>query len=70
MTKLKVKEIVLEEPIEGTEPWPEPEKPEVPEVVVEADSDDETGTEDDAPTTVEWDLSKKDEDDEDQAKLF
>lgn len=62
MTKLKVKEIVLDHAVEGDEPWPEPEKPEVE--VVEEVKDDESAT------TVEWDMSKKDEDDEDQAKLF
>lgn len=65
ITKLKVKEIVLDHPIEGAEdePWPEPEKP---PVVTEA-MDEESAT------TVEWDMTKKEgeeEDDENQAKLF
>ncbi len=59
MTKLKVKEIVIHIPEGGEEPWPEPEKSE--NNVVE-------GKEDEAPTTVEWDLKK--EDDDDQPKLF
>lgn len=61
MTKLKVKEIVLDHPIEGDEPWPEPEKP---EITSEEDEDqDEEGT-----TTMEWDLKKDDNDD--QPTLF
>jgi topoisomerase IV subunit A len=58
ITKLKVKEIVLEGPIEGTEPWPEEIVPEQP--VSSSEEDD-----DEAPT-IEWDLS----DDEDQPTLF
>ncbi len=64
LTKLKVKEIVLTHPIEGSEPWPEDsiEEIEVEEVEdFEADDTDET--------TVEWDLTKNDED-EDQMTLF
>lgn len=70
MTKLKVKEIVLDHEIDGGEPWPEPEKPEEPVVDADADADAVEGTNDDAPTTMEWDLSKKEDDDKDQAKLF
>ena len=62
MTKLKVKEIILEHSIEGDEPWPEVEKPAGNSDDVESDDDDEV-------TTVEWDI-KKDEDDNDQPKLF
>lgn len=64
MTKLKVKEIVLTHPIdEGKEPWPEDK---VEEVLLE----NEELEEGDAPT-MEWDLSKKDDDeDKDQMKLF
>ncbi len=62
VTKLKVKEIVLDHQIEGDEPWPEPEKPEVKEP--------EDGADDEAPTTVEWDVSGKEDEDPDQAKLF
>ena len=64
MTKLKVKEIILDHAIEGDEPWPEPEKPEVEESsVIE-------GQEDEASTTVEWDVSKDKDEDSDQPKLF
>ena len=64
ITKLKVKEILLDHSIEGDEPWPEPEKPEPTTEQVE-------GTEDEQSTTVEWDLTKnEEEDDENQAKLF
>lgn len=66
ITKLKVKEIVLDHPIEGDEPWPDDEK--------EVNSSNEASTEgddDETPTTIEWDLSKKkDDDDESQPKLF
>jgi len=69
MTKLKVKEIVLTHPIdESPEQWPD-QKPTEPteEGEVEILEDDEAG-----PTpTMEWDLSKKeDEDNQDQIKLF
>jgi topoisomerase-4 subunit A len=64
LTKLKVKEIVLTHPIEGSEPWPEDS---VEEIEVEELDDDSTEESDD--TTVEWDLTKKD-DDEDQMTLF
>lgn len=66
ITKLKVKEIILDHPIEGDEPWPDDEK--------EVNSSNEASTEgddDETPTTIEWDLSKKkDDDDESQPKLF
>jgi topoisomerase-4 subunit A len=64
LTKLKVKEIVLTHPIEGSEPWPEDS---VEEIEVEELDDDSTEESDD--TTVEWDLTKNDED-EDQMTLF
>jgi topoisomerase-4 subunit A len=64
LTKLKVKEIVLTHPIEGSEPWPEDS---VEEIEVEELDDDSIEEGDD--TTVEWDLTKKD-DDEDQMTLF
>ncbi len=76
LTKLKVKEIVLTHSIEGAEPWPD-EIQEEEEIEVEAvDVDAAEGTEgsddsdDGVPdgTTVEWDLTKKD--DEDQMTLF
>ncbi len=68
MTKLKVKEIVLTHPIdEGKEPWPQDE-------VVVSDAEDtdviESDEEGDSPT-MEWDLTKKEDDeDSDQMKLF
>jgi topoisomerase-4 subunit A len=66
ITKLKVKEIVLDHPIKGDEPWPDDEN--------EVNSSNEASTEgddDETPTTIEWDLSKKkDDDDESQPKLF
>ncbi len=64
VTKLKVKEIVLEHPIDGGEPWPEDVKPESDNDDSKEDSSEETGN------TIEWDLSKKDKDDDDQPKLF
>ena len=69
MTKLKVKEIVLTHPVdESPEPWPD-EKPKesINEEEVEILEEDEEG-----PTpSMEWDLTKKEEEDnEDQIKLF
>ncbi len=62
VTKLKVKEIVLTHPIEGTEPWPEDVK------VEELDSEDDDNDEsDDDENTMEWDLSGGDDD---QPTLF
>lgn len=62
MTKLKVKEIVLTHPIdESPEPWPQEE---APEAELELDSEE-------AETpTMEWDLSKKEDDNPDQIPLF
>jgi topoisomerase-4 subunit A len=62
VTKLKIKEIVLTHPIEGTEPWPEDVKIEE----VESD-DDENDESDDDENTMEWDLSSGDDD---QPTLF
>ena len=59
MTKLKVKEIVVNVPEEGEEPWPQPEK-EAEKIAVEEDS---------PAQTAEWDIAKN-EGEEDQAKLF
>jgi topoisomerase-4 subunit A len=69
MTKLKVKEIVLTHPIdESPEPWPDVKvlAEETAELNI-LEEEDEAG-----PTpTMEWDLSKKEEEDnEDQIKLF
>jgi topoisomerase-4 subunit A len=70
ITKLKVKEIVLDHDVEGDIPWPEPEKPEPPAPEEVEDTDKPAEGSEDAPTTMEWDLSKKEEDDKDQKKLF
>jgi topoisomerase-4 subunit A len=67
MTKLKVKEIVLTHAIdEGKEPWPQDEVVEIESEDNEIISSDEDG---DTPT-MEWDLTKKEDEDEDQMKLF
>jgi topoisomerase IV subunit A len=71
LTKLKVKEIVLTHPIdESPEPWPDQKVSTVAgdgEDVEILEDDDEAG-----PTpSMEWDLTKKEEEDnEDQIKLF
>jgi len=69
LTKLKVKEIVLTHPIEGSEPWPE----EMPLDLSDDDSADDAvdGVEDgvDTGTTIEWDMSK-DDDEPEQPTLF
>ena len=62
ITKLKVKEIVLDHPIEGDEPWPEQE-----EVTTEEQDNEDNNV--DGPTEVEWDMTKKDEGN-DQPTLF
>jgi topoisomerase-4 subunit A len=67
MTKLKVKEIVLTHPIdEGKEPWPQDEV-----VVSESEETDliDSDEEGDSPT-MEWDLTKKEDDNPDQMTLF
>ena len=63
LTKLKVKEIVLTHPIEGIEPWPE----DVVETI-DVELEEEESAEDSDDTTVEWDLTKNDDDD--QMTLF
>jgi topoisomerase-4 subunit A len=69
LTKLKVKEIVLTHSIEGEEPWPEEENPHGDEP--EFDGPDDAGDDEVSDgTTIEWDLTKKDEDDEGQLPLF
>jgi topoisomerase-4 subunit A len=73
LTKLKVKEIVLTHAIEGTEPWPD-EIQEAEELDADVEAIDGVDGADDSDegvpdgTTVEWDLTKKD--DEDQMTLF
>jgi len=62
MTKMKVKEIVLTHPIdESPEPWPQEEELEIED----AQAEDET-----EPASMEWDLSKKEDDNPDQIPLF
>jgi topoisomerase-4 subunit A len=71
MTKLKVKEIVLTHPIdESPEPWPELKVN--TEVGEDADTEILEEDDDEGPTpSMEWDLTKKEEEDnEDQIKLF
>ncbi len=67
LTKLKVKEIVLTHPIEGDEPWPEDETLELAGELADMEEDE------DGATTIEWDLTKGDDDSEeasDQPTLF
>lgn len=67
LTKLKVKEIVLTHPIEGDEPWPEDENLELAGGLADMEEDE------DGATTIEWDLTKGDDDSEeasDQPTLF
>ena len=69
MTKLKVKEIILTHPIdESPEPWPDQKPTEsTNDEEVEIIEDDEAGP----IPSMEWDLTKKEEEDnEDQIKLF
>jgi topoisomerase-4 subunit A len=69
MTKLKVKEIILTHPIdESPEPWPDQKPAESNnEEELEIPEEDEAGP----IPSMEWDLSKKEEEDnEDQIKLF
>ena len=62
MTKLKVKEIILNHAIdESPEPWPQEAEPEHQDVQVEE------GVE---AATMEWDLSKNEDDNPDQIPLF
>jgi topoisomerase-4 subunit A len=68
ITKNKVKEIVLDHAIEGDEPWPEPEKEE-PAATEEA-PEEVVGEDDEKPQKMEWDVSKKEEEDPNQEKLF
>lgn len=67
LTKLKVKEIVLTHPIEGDEPWPEDENLELAGELADMEEDE------DGATTIEWDLTKGDDDTDevsDQPTLF
>lgn len=64
LTKLKVKEILLTHPIEGTEPWPE-EHPQNPEP-----GGDEEIIDEQSDNTIEWDLTSEEEEDTEQGSLF
>jgi topoisomerase-4 subunit A len=70
LTKLKVKEVVLTHSIEGEEPWPEDDIQPDTEVDDDDDPDDSGDDGSSDGTTVEWDLTKKDEDNEGQLPLF
>lgn len=74
LTKLKVKEILLAHAIEGDEPWPVLEKlaevPETEDVNDDSDTVDASGDSEEGSNTVEWDIKKDEDDDEDQTKLF
>ena len=62
MTKMKVKEIVLTHPLdECPEPWPQQEEPELV---------DQSAEEEPEPASMEWDLSKKEDENPDQIPLF
>jgi topoisomerase-4 subunit A len=62
MTKMKVKEIVLTHPIdESPEPWPQQEEPEPV---------DQSAEEEAELASMEWDLSKKEDENPDQSPLF
>jgi len=67
LTKLKTKEIQLVGPIEGEEPWPI-EEPK------DQNGKEEVSADDEAPFEVEWDMTKDDQEEDDeesgQAKLF
>lgn len=67
LTKLKTKEIQLVGPVEGEEPWPI-EEPK------DQNGKEEISADDEAPFEVEWDMTKDDQEEDDeesgQAKLF
>jgi topoisomerase-4 subunit A len=63
ITKLKVKEIVLTHPIEGDQPWPEEATKNTADGEENNDGDSESDD-----RTIEWDIDKKDDDD--NLKLF
>lgn len=69
LTKLKVKEIVVVPQDENEDQWPE-ELNQVEIGEVEMDDEEEDSDEATDGTTVEWDLTKKDDEDEEQMKLF
>jgi topoisomerase-4 subunit A len=63
LTKLKVKEIVLTHPIEGKEPWPLEQQEDNEEVDFVSEESSEEGS----SPTMEWDVTKTDDD---QPSLF
>lgn len=65
LTKLKIKEVIPETPEDGEEPWPE-ENPVVLDSAEESDEMEEI--EEGESPTMEWDITKDDEDD--QPTLF
>lgn len=65
LTKLKIKEVLPEIPEGGEEPWPEEQ---VVEQVADTDSDEAEDTDDGESPTMEWDITK--DEDDDQPKLF
>ena len=68
LTKLKVKEVVLTHPVEGDEPWPEDEIETIdPEATEIDDQENGENTASDG-TTIEWDFTKGEDDD--QMTLF
>ncbi len=68
LTKLKVKEIVLTHPIEGTEPLPEDEEStEMADLAIEDDGE-QNGDEHSSDSTIEWDFTDNNPDD--QMSLF
>jgi topoisomerase-4 subunit A len=63
LTKMKVKEIVLTHPIdEGKEPWPNAQEE---EIIDELDPIEDAET-----PSMEWDLTKNEDDNPDQIPLF
>lgn len=65
LTKLKIKEVIAEIPEGGEEPWPEEQ---IVEAVTDVESDDVEDADDGESPTMEWDVTK--EEDDDQPTLF
>lgn len=65
LTKLKIKEVIAEIPEGGDDPWPEEQ---VVEPVIDAESDAAEETDEGESPTMEWDITK--EEDDDQPTLF
>lgn len=64
LTKMKVKEVLLEGKIEGDEPWPEEETEEIDFAI--GDGEDEI----EGSTTIEWEIIKPTDEESDQTSLF